>query len=182
MVKVSNEMFRKLVKRVAPLVKNINDRYIAKTKKCFLKRLHVLSEFVKVSKVQWGSLPDRTNDPFLGRTLRYSLLERMRRKNPLLSESYRLLKNQETDPRFDALWRQILNEDNWDSLVITLKQTLENAGNQSRLAVLSKVLDAIKANKQSYNDIVQLYNILHSRHHVKYYDDVNNIHTQTRPC
>ena len=52
MVKVSNEMFRKLVKRVAPLVKNINDRYIAKTKKCFLKRLHVLSEFVKVSKVQ----------------------------------------------------------------------------------------------------------------------------------
>ena len=184
MVKVLKKTFRKFVEKVAPVVKKINDEYIKKSNNYFLKRQSQSqsSEFIKGSIVWWGSLPDKDNDPFLGKDLRYPLIERMRRKNPLLIESYRVLKAQGNNSRLEALWRQILNEDNWDSLVITLKQTLENAGNQHRLLELSKVLDVIKDKRQSYNDIVQLYNILHPEHPTKYYDYVNGVYILTRPC
>ena len=182
MVKVSNEKFCEFVKKVASVTREINNKYIKQTEKRFPKRSPESSEFIEGSKVRWGSLPNRMNDPFLGKYLRYPLRERMRRKNPLLIESYRVLKAQGNNSRLEALWRQILNEDNWDSLVITLKQTLENAGNQHRLLELSKVLDVIKDKRQSYNDIVQLYNILHPEHPTKYYDYVNGVYILTRPC
>ena len=94
MVKVSKKKFRKFVEKVAQAVEKIDKEYKEQSKKRFPEISPELRKYIKGSKVKWGYLPDKKNDPFLGKYLRYSLLERMRRKNLLLRESYRILKAQ----------------------------------------------------------------------------------------